>query len=521
MTGSRQAETGWWWVLALGLLVGLAFQGSRGLYETTEGRYAEVAREMVVSGNWLVPQLNFHPHWTKPPFAYWTMALGIKALGVNPWGARAANGLGLALLGGLVMRLGTLLRGRRHGVVAGLILVSSLFPMVTSAVISTDFMLALAEVATVVAYWQAVRAGAAGARRAERGWVALLWSAAGLAFLVKGPPSLLTPAAIVAHALLGRRRGWKVPRLRSAWGALGFAVIGLGWYAIVTTREPGLLNYYLGHEVYDRMATTTFDRNPQWYMPFLIYLLPLAAGLGVWLPVVTAALWRRWRDRGEGAGARRAAETGNPPPAGGSERAFLMLWLGLPLLVLSLVPSRLIFYIFPFFPVIVLAAAELLAADRYWSRHRRIERLAAAAAVVMLIAKGGAAWVPSGSDMTRIYHELAPHLRAGDRVVAVDEPRFYGLQFHLRGELERARLQRRKMTAPDLREVLATRDRRQRLVLVAATDRPLEAVVKETLGVAAIDQALPLDRDHQMLILRAAPEDSRHGSDSATTLATH
>jgi 4-amino-4-deoxy-L-arabinose transferase len=486
-TGAR-----WWWVVTLGLLVGLAFQGSRGLYETTEGRYAEVAREMVVGGDWLVPHLDSHAHWTKPPFAYWTMAAGIELLGVNPWGARLANGLGLALLGGLVARLGWLLWEARTGVAAGLILVTSLFPMVTSSVISTDFMLALAEAAVVVAYWQALRAAERGRRQREQRWVVLLWSAAGLAFLVKGPPSLLTPAAILTHALLGHRRSWIVPRLASGWGALGFVVFGLSWYGVVTAREPGLLSYYLGHEVYDRVATTTFDRNPQWYMPFLIYVLPLAVGLGGWLPVVLARAWRRWRGR-------EAATASGP-----SEQAFLLLWLGLPLLILSLVPSRLIFYIFPFFPVVVLASARLLTRDPYWEHGARIERLALAAAAVLVIAKGVAAWIPSPSDMTRLHGELEPLLQPGDRVVAVDEPRFYGLQFHLQGELERARLQRQQMEAPLLRELLSTRDRQQRLVLVAAAGRP---ILEEIANFTELEQRVHrrlLTESHQVVILPAA-----------------
>ncbi len=57
-------------MLCMAIIVAFAFQGSRGIYDTTEGRYAEVAREMLESGNYLEPTLMYQPHWTKPPLAY-------------------------------------------------------------------------------------------------------------------------------------------------------------------------------------------------------------------------------------------------------------------------------------------------------------------------------------------------------------------------------------------------------------------------------------------------------------------
>ena len=77
------SRCGRWLPLFVALLVGVAFQGTRGLTETSETRYAECAREMLVTGNWLEPQLEFQPHWTKPPLAYWCIAAGMKVFGAN------------------------------------------------------------------------------------------------------------------------------------------------------------------------------------------------------------------------------------------------------------------------------------------------------------------------------------------------------------------------------------------------------------------------------------------------------
>ncbi|MCK4510708.1 glycosyltransferase, partial [bacterium] len=72
-------------LIVLAALLAFAFQGSRGLYETTEGRYAESAREMLETGDWLVPRLDYEPHWTKPPLTYWALAGGMALLGENEW----------------------------------------------------------------------------------------------------------------------------------------------------------------------------------------------------------------------------------------------------------------------------------------------------------------------------------------------------------------------------------------------------------------------------------------------------
>ncbi|MFA6473067.1 MAG: hypothetical protein WCU00_13630, partial [Candidatus Latescibacterota bacterium] len=66
-----------------GLVILLPFLGLRPLWLPDEGRYAEVAREMIVSGDWLSPQLNFAPHFTKPPLTYWFTAFSMKIFGQN------------------------------------------------------------------------------------------------------------------------------------------------------------------------------------------------------------------------------------------------------------------------------------------------------------------------------------------------------------------------------------------------------------------------------------------------------
>ncbi|MST00629.1 MAG: hypothetical protein EXS29_04885, partial [Pedosphaera sp.] len=94
-------------VLALAALLFFALLGTRSLNEPDEGRYGEIAREMVESGDWLVPRIWYVPHLDKPPMTYWLVAFSIKAFGVNEWAIRlplALAGLSGALAAFLLAR---------------------------------------------------------------------------------------------------------------------------------------------------------------------------------------------------------------------------------------------------------------------------------------------------------------------------------------------------------------------------------------------------------------------------------
>src|SRR5512139_1427020 len=164
-------------LLLLAAGVALSFQGSRGLYETTEGRYAESALEMVQRGQYLEPTLSGRPHWAKPPMAYWAVAAGLHVAGPNGWGARLANAVAFCLTVLLVAGIGAALWDRETGIVAGLVYLSSLFPAAGAAALSADTLVTLFEVLAVYLF---VRAWREPGR--SRGFVRAMWIAWALAF---------------------------------------------------------------------------------------------------------------------------------------------------------------------------------------------------------------------------------------------------------------------------------------------------------------------------------------------------
>ena len=308
-------------LLCLMLLAGiwaLSFQGSRGLMEPDEGRYTNVALQILQHDDWISLYRNQDSlHFTKPPLTYWMVAASVSLFGHNEWAVRLPMALAFLLLVFLGYRLGRLFMPTRPWLPALFIPASPLLLLAASWV-NTDTVLAAMTTLAMTCYAQYRFGGG------NRRWLDAMWWAFGLAFMTKGPPGLLPLLPIVVFALW-HRDGRALLR---PLGIIGFALIGLTWYAAVIQRHPGLLDYFLGHEVIARIATDTHNRNSQWYGPFTQFLPTLLLGT---LPALIAlAVFRKK----------------TPTPTRPQEQTrFLWLWFALPLLVFSLAQSRLPLYV--------------------------------------------------------------------------------------------------------------------------------------------------------------------------------
>jgi len=412
---------------ALGFaLLGFAFLGSRGLLEPDEGRYSNVAAQMLRSGDYLVPALNDDtPHFTKPPLTYWAIAASTKLLGHDPWAARLPNGLAwlatVWLVGALARRLGEPDPG-----LARLVYATLLLPYLGASVVTTDTLLAAFETLAVLGLVGVRRAPTAGARLA-------LGAGLGLAFLTKGPVGLLPllPMAITL-ALLGEvrlLRRWLHPGVLAP-----FLVTGGGWFAWLALSEPEVLRAMLREEIYGRVVEGRFDRHPEWYGALRIYGPAFLLGTLPWAPLVLArprgllapfrpGFWRGfWRER-------RAAD-----PSG----LFLWLWLVLPLVVLALVRSRLPLYLLPSFAPVALLVARRLRRPAIASDPARA--LLASWIVVLVGARALAAWVPLESTNHVLEYGLGRLDPPPERIVFVDDAPRWGLGYTFDAVVEGATL---------------------------------------------------------------------------------
>lgn len=393
------------------LFMALLFQGSRGLWDPDEGRYSNVALQMIDSGDYLTPRRNDDAlHVTKPPVTYWAMAASVHAFGRSEWSLRLPMALAFALTACLVFSLGRVFVPGRPWLPA-LVYLSSPLPFLAASVVTTDTLLTLAETIAVLAYVRfRFTVG-------TRYWLDAMWLAFGVAFMVKGPPALLPLLAIIVWEF---KHGAPTILARPI-GLVLFVLVGFSWYGWIASRHPGLLNYYLGHELVGRIASGEHDRHAQWYGAFVIYLPTLALGA---LPWAAIALWRRWLQP-------------SPKPLPVNSQ-FLWLWLCLPLLVLFLARSRLPFYLLPLFiPVSLLVGQALSDLIFKWSHAA----MGAAWLGILLAIKALIAQAPSNQDARRLATELSPLFPTPPQeLVFVQTKARYGLRYYLNAAIEKVSL---------------------------------------------------------------------------------
>ncbi|GMU42863.1 MAG: glycosyltransferase family 39 protein [Xanthomonadales bacterium] len=443
------------WTLLLALLLALSFQGERGLWGPDEGRYSNIALQMIESGDWLTPRRHpEHAHFAKPPLTCWAMAASVLAFGANEAALRLPNALSLLATVVLLMLLGRRLLPAAPWL-PGLVFATSLVPFVAAHLINADFLLTTFETLAVYGYvrlWQA-RDGADAA--VARRW---MWLGFALAFLTKGPPGLLPLLPLLAHR---RTLPQPHPALLDRPSATLFVLLALPWYLVVVIANPGLLGYFLGYEVYARVFTAVHDRNGHWYGAIEVYLPVLLLGLMPWswrllrrLPALPrrAAAWRDWW-------AARAPED-----------RFLLLWLLLPLVVFCLARSRLPLYLLP-----LLAPMALLAARRWRVQEAGEFRLAwrtalLAAALLLALKALLPLLLPHAKDTRALAVELRRHWTDPGEVVFVDESALYGLRFYLRVPVARVSMTARADPTFDrtLAEVLGEAERR---LFITTTER--------------------------------------------------
>lgn len=398
-------------VLFVACILGLAFQGTRGLWEPDEGRYTNVALEMMRSGDYLTPRRNHETlHVTKPPVVYWTLAASMKTFGKNEWAVRLPMALAFIFTIYLVFRLGESFTPERPWLPA-LIYAGSPLPFFAANIVSTDTLLTFAVTAAVLAFVRH-RFSEASPRHLD-----MMWALFGLAFMIKGPPGLLPLLAI----MLWQWRNGGIRILLRPLGLAAFLVIASTWFVLIIWINPELLRYFLHHEFIDRVASSEHHRNSEWYGGFLVYLPTLLLGAIPWLAF---AVWRRRSTHNHG---QASAET-----------RFLLIWLILPLCVFMLSRSRLPLYILPLFVPISLILARAMKNIPLNKKHFMAAMIWLA---VLVSVKGLAGYLPYKLDARAFAMELRPLLPSpAKEIVFIDSKAVFGLDFYLDVEIEKISL---------------------------------------------------------------------------------
>jgi len=312
--------------------------GRRALWEPDEGRYAEIPREMVESGDYLTPRINGIKYFEKPPLAYWATAGAIRLAGPSETAVRAPLAL-FALLGcAAVYAAGRRLFGRRAGLWAAAVLLTSPLYLGLGHVLTLDMPVSALLTASLLAFLVAVREPPGGRRRAQ---VLVFYAFAALAVLTKGLIGVVIPGLVIG-AWIAVTRQWRLVKVALApAGILVFLAIAAPWHLLAARAHPEFAWFYFVHEHFLRYLTKVHKRyEPPWF-----FLPVLLGGLLPWTAFLPQALAGAWKETGE---TRR-------------ETAFLVLWAVLVVAFFSISDSKLIPYVLPAVPPLALLVGRFLA----------------------------------------------------------------------------------------------------------------------------------------------------------------
>ncbi|MES2756149.1 MAG: glycosyltransferase family 39 protein [Pseudomonadota bacterium] len=363
MNELHKSNTVIWSLLAAFVIATLYLLGVRTLVPPDEGRYAEMAREMFVSGDWVTTRLNGIKYFEKPPLQTWMNALSFTLFGLGDWQARLWTGL-CGILGVILTGYaGAKVFGQRVGFYAALVLGSSFYWVACSQIDSLDMGLSGMMTIALCALLLAQRDGATPSE--QRNWMLVCWAGMALSVLSKGLIGLVLPGAVLVLYTVFTRDWQLWSRLHLVKGLLLFFAIAAPWFVLVGMRNPEQPYFFFVHEHWNRFFLKEHHREQSWYIFFVL----TAIGMVPWAGVLLQSL-------------RLGVQTdkGRFRP-----RLMLLIWAVFILLFFTKSNSKLPGYILPIFPALALLAANYLEVGTRRSRMLTAGSMSLVGVVLMAI----------------------------------------------------------------------------------------------------------------------------------------
>ncbi|MBU3606253.1 glycosyltransferase family 39 protein [Polynucleobacter sp. MWH-Creno-3A4] len=330
-------------ILLLVIIYGLLWFGTlnyRHLIPSDEGRYAEIAREMLVTGDWITPRYNGYKYFEKPPLQMWATAAAFQVFGIGDWQARLWTGLTGFLTILLIGFTGARIYSARAGWLAAVVLASSPMWVISGHFNSLDMGLSSLLVAALCSV---LLAQTSPNTLHRRNWMWVCWILMGLATLSKGLIGAAIPAMVfIAYSVSAW--DWKIwTRIRLFSGIVLFLAVTAPWFILVAQRNPEFLEFFFIHEHLQRFTQDAHSRTGPIY-----YFVPLLIiGLLPWVLQIPGAIAQAWSER-------------KHDITKFSSGRLLTCWFVVIFVFFSVSHSKLPGYIIPIFPALALLIGNRL-----------------------------------------------------------------------------------------------------------------------------------------------------------------
>ena len=316
--------------------------GNRALSVPDEGRYVEIPREMVVTGDYLTPRLNGVKYFEKPVLFYWLEAFSIKLFGLDEFTLRLWPAL-FALFGCCTVAFaGGRLYGRLTGLLSAAVLATSILYYGFSRAIILDMPVSTLLTIALLFFLIGTREAVGPTRRL---FLYGFYAFAALAVLAKGLIGIVIPGMVIFAWIL-LLNDWRILKtLYLSTGLALFLLIAAPWHILMQRANPEFFQFYFIHEHFQRYLTKIHSRyQPPWFfIPIVLFgMFPWSAFL---FQAIKHSVPSTWRERHEH-----------------RDALFLMLWAGIVFLFFSASSSKLVPYILPVFPPLALLIGRYLAA---------------------------------------------------------------------------------------------------------------------------------------------------------------
>ncbi len=409
----------WICFIIYALFLTFLFQGKRGLFDPDEGRYVLCAKEMIDTKEFLIPKIFGSFHLSKPPFTYWAIAFGLSIFGNNEFGARFFCALSffgtcivLAFFGKIFLE--------NHFILPSLIYITSLWPYITSNIVTTDTLLTFFETLALLFFWKGYKD-----ERKRSIYLSLMWFFFSLGFLTKGP-AVFPPMLSIFIFLFIKREKDMIKKIFGFRNLLIFFIFGLSWYIFISFKVKGSFSYMLDEMFIGRIFKNKYHRNPSYLAPFYMYLPILLFGLLPWTLFLKDSI-------------KEAIKSKTIPPFSlivkDETKLFLSLWFFVPLFIFWFAKSHLPLYILPLFPPLSIALGIFIK-DKILPFDKRKVLYILTWSIFLLSIRFFSSLYPYPKDSKKLFLGIIKKLKNKDsKILVLKKHPIYGLIFYGRDKV--------------------------------------------------------------------------------------